>query len=104
MFTTSLPFAPTYRTNTAQEDVIQEHRARMAFEEESRQVKRREAQARQCEPSTAPGIRVRAWEKLHGLRLPSDLGHPIITIIAAQTNLTLAEVREEQYARGAKRE
>lgn len=49
-----------------------------------------------------PDVRIRIWEKLHGLRLPSDSAHPILDVIAVGTRLTLAEVREEQRARRAR--
>jgi len=38
---------------------------------------------------------------VHGLRLPADSTHPILEVIATDTRLTLAEVREEQQARAA---
>jgi len=104
MISTAAPLGYIQRTNnTPYVDAIQEHRARVAFEEETRQEQRRAAQAEQSALSSAPQIRVRAWEKLHGLRLPSSATHPILTVIAAQTNLTLAEVRAEQLVRKAKR-
>ena len=43
------------------------------------------------------------WEKLHGLRLPSDTSHPILDVIAVGTRLSLDEVRDEQRARLARR-
>jgi hypothetical protein len=46
-----------------------------------------------------PDVRIRAWEKLHGLRLPSDSAHPILDVIAVGTRLTLAEIQAEQRAR-----
>ena len=48
-----------------------------------------------------PNVRIRAWEKLHGLRLPASSTHRILDIIAVDTRLTLAEVQEEQQARAA---
>lgn len=46
-----------------------------------------------------PCDRIRAWEKLHGLRLPFDSQHPILSSIARSTGLTLAQVRDEQATR-----
>jgi len=44
-------------------------------------------------------VRVRAWEKLHGLRLPLGPDHPILRVISAATALSIAELRDEQRAR-----
>ena len=44
-------------------------------------------------------IRIRTWEKLHELHMPSDPAHPILDVIAVGTRLTLAEVQQEQRAR-----
>jgi hypothetical protein len=96
-------FASDYPSSSTAVDIMRDHRARVAIEEETRIVRRREAQAEQCESSTAPAARIRAWEKLHELRLPSDAAHPIVTIIALATHLTVAEVWQEQQARAATR-
>jgi hypothetical protein len=82
---------------------MREHRARVAIEEETRIAKRLAAQAEQCESSTTPEARIRAWERLHELRLPSDAAHPIISIIALATHLTVAEVWQVQQARDTPR-
>jgi len=104
MFSTSMLFARDYPSNTTGADIIREHRARVAIEEEARIEKRRAAQAEQRASSSAPDARIRAWEKLHGLRLPADAAHPIVVVIATETLLTVAEVRQEQCARKATRE
>jgi len=54
-----------------------------------------------CAPGSAPAERIRAWEKLCGLRLPSDPEHPVLFVVAARTRLTLAEVRKQQHERHA---
>jgi hypothetical protein len=84
-------------------ELIQTHRARIALEEAERAQLRREELAAQCSDRNPPGVRIRIWEKLHGLRLPSDATHPILDVIAVGTRLTLVEVREEQRARQAQR-
>lgn len=43
--------------------------------------------------------KIRAWEKLHGLRLPRDPNHLILHLIAKQTGLPLNAVLEEQSGR-----
>ena len=59
--------------------------------------------AEQRSDRNPPDVRIRIWEKLHGLRLPKDAAHPILEVIAISTRLTLDEVREEQRARLAPR-
>jgi hypothetical protein len=72
---------------------------RFAQDEHEREERRRRELAEQRSDTNAPDVRVRAWEKLHGLRMPSDPSHPILDVIAVSTRLTLAQVREEQRAR-----
>jgi hypothetical protein len=69
---------------------------RLAHEEYERAEKRRQELAEQRSDLNPPDVRIRMWEKLHQLRLPSDPAHPILDVIAISTRLTLAEVREEQ--------
>jgi hypothetical protein len=78
-------------------------RARSELEEEERANQRRQELAVQRSELNPPDVRIRAWEKVHGLRLPSDLSHPILDVIAVGTRLTLAEVQAEQRARASRR-
>jgi hypothetical protein len=103
MLSTSIHFARDYPPGTAAADIIRDHRARVAIEAAARVEKRRAEQAEQCASSSAPEMRIRAWEKVHGLRLPLDAAHPIVAVVATETHLSLAEVREEQRARRAAR-
>ena len=96
-------FVRDYPVTSTAVDIMRDHRARIAIEEETRVAKRVAAQAEQCEGSTTPEARIRAWEKLHELRLPSDAAHPIVTIVALVTHLTIAEVWQVQQARHAAR-
>ncbi len=75
---------------------------RLAHEEHERAEKRRQDLAEQRSELNPPEVRIRTWEKLHQLRLPSDPAHPILDVIAISTRLTLAEVREEQRTRAAR--
>ena len=98
MSSTSWPFANVTDRLSANE-ILTAHRARLAVEEDERAQRRRidlEEQSSQLNP---PDVRIRKWEQLHGLRLPSDSTHPVLEIIADGTHLTLAEVRAEQLAR-----
>ncbi len=72
---------------------------RLAHEIHERAEKRRLDLAEQRSDLNPPEVRIRTWERVHGLRLPTDPEHPIVDVIAAGTRLTLAEVREEQRMR-----
>ena len=84
-------------------ELIQSHRARIALQEAERAQLRQDELAAQRSDRNPPDVRIRIWEKLHGLRLPSDSAHPILDVIAIGTRLTLLEVREEQRARQERR-
>jgi hypothetical protein len=88
------------RPNT---ELIRTHAERMALEAEERLQQRRLALAEQCSVANPPDVRVRAWEKVHALRLPGDARHPVLEVIAHGTGLTLEQVRQEQRARVAQR-
>jgi hypothetical protein len=88
----------------AANELTQTHRARVALEQDERAQQRRLELAEQRSDHNPPDVRIRIWEKLHGLRLPSDAAHPILDVIAIGTRLTLGEVQEEQRARQERRE
>jgi hypothetical protein len=94
--------APTYidRHFTALE-LLADHRERLALEEEERARKRTSQFEELRSEVNAVPVRIRAWEKMHGLRLPSDPAHPILRVIASNTGISLASLREEQQARAA---
>ena len=75
---------------------------RLALEELERAEKRRQELAEQRSELNPPEVRIRTWERIHQLRMPSDPAHPILDVIAVSTRLTLEEVREEQRARAAR--
>ena len=75
---------------------------RLAREEYERSEKRRQELAQQRSELNPPEVRIRTWERIHQLRMPSDPAHPILDVIAVSTQLTLEEVREEQRARAAR--
>jgi hypothetical protein len=47
--------------------------------------------------------RIRAWEKVHHLRMPSDPQHLVLGAIAVATQLTLGDIQNEQRLRSAQR-
>jgi hypothetical protein len=76
-----------------------DHRARIALEEsERRERKQQELLEQTCERNT-PAERIRIWERRHGLSLPRDTNHPLLALVASQTDVALERVREEQQRR-----
>ena len=98
-----LTFVREYPASSTAADIIRDHRARVAIEADVQMEKRRTEKAEQCESSSTPKTRIRAWEKVHGLNLPLDAAHTIVALVALETHLTVAEVREEQRVRKAAR-
>lgn len=80
-------------------DIIRTHAERLALEAEERLHQRQRALAEQSSTANPPDVRIRAWEKVHALRLPGDAAHPVLNVIAYGTGLTLEQIREEQRAR-----
>jgi hypothetical protein len=72
---------------------------RKVIEEQERAHQRRLGRVEQSSDLNSPDVRISAWEKLHGLRLPSDPMHPVLDVVAISTRLTLAEVQEVQRRR-----
>ncbi len=84
-------------------DVMRTHAERLALDAEERQHQRLHALAEQTSVANPPNVRIRAWEKAHGLRMPGDAAHLVLDVIAHGTGLTLEQIREEQRARAAAR-
>lgn len=99
MGSTSWLFATRTIPNPAAGELIRAPRARLAVEQDERAKQRRRELLEQRSDLNPPHVRIRVWEQLHGLRLPSDSTHPILDVIAVATRLTLEQVREEQHAR-----
>ena len=91
-----------YMTTPPIGDLIKTPAERIAHEEYERAEKRRLELEEQRSDLNPPGVRIRTWERIHALRLPSDPAHPILDVIAVSTRLTLEEVREEQRSRAAR--
>jgi hypothetical protein len=83
-------------------EVVTELRERRAHEENERAELRRANLAELTSDMRCAEQRIGAWERMHGLRMPSASEHPILESIAAATQLTLADVRYEQRRRGAR--
>lgn len=82
--------------------ILRDYRQRLADEERERAEQRRLQMADQRSDINGPQARIRAWETVHGLRLPTSPTHPVLRVIAAATELTLGDVLEEQRLRSGR--
>jgi hypothetical protein len=71
---------------------------RAAMEFEARQRRRHELEEQVAVQNTAEQ-RIQIWERLHELKLPKKSSHPLIRIIAADTELSIEDIRDEQRRR-----
>lgn len=93
-------WSPTYNLRHATTtELLSDHRERLAIEEEER-VKQRTLQIEELRSEfNSAQVRIRAWEKMHGLSLPANPTHPVLDVITSATGIPLATLREEQQAR-----
>jgi hypothetical protein len=89
--------------NPAEDDALLDYRERRALQTLEREAVKRHDHAEQYADRNSADMRIRAWEKLHQLRMPSTPLHPVLQVIAAATQLPLAEVQGEQQLRAARR-
>jgi len=94
------PFVPRRLSAAEAITELRDLRDRRADEERERAELRRANLAELCSDVRCAEDRISAWEKMHGLRMPSDSKHPVLAAIAAATQLTLADVQYEQRRRG----
>lgn len=78
-----------------------DYRQRMALLQAEAIERRQLELSEQRSPTNTPADRIRIWERLHQLPLPRSPSHRLINVIAANTGLSLAEVRAEQHVRAA---
>jgi hypothetical protein len=83
----------------ASDNWMADHRARVALEESERLERKQQELLQQTSEHSTPAERIRVWERRHGLTLPRDANHRLLNIVARQTDLALAQVREEQQRR-----
>jgi hypothetical protein len=96
-------FSSDVPSTTAKALTIQRRTDEIAAETYARAEKRRLALEELKSALYSPRDRIIAWEKLHGLKLPFDSMHPVLVSIARSTELTLAQVRNEQESRKAEK-
>jgi hypothetical protein len=85
------------------EDPMMDFRARLVHQQAENAERRRLDLAEQSSRLKSAEERIRIWERIHEVTLPRDSAHRLVEIIAANTGLTDAEVRDEQQRRAALR-
>ena len=78
---------------------IADRRAQMQEREIELKEERRKQLDAQSSPANTPEARIQIWERMHALNLPRTPDHKLVFIVAEQTDLTVAQVREEQDRR-----
>jgi hypothetical protein len=78
-----------------------DYRERMIVLQAEALERRQKQLGEQRSPLNSPADRIRIWERLHQLTLPRNPSHHLIAVIAANTGLSLEEVRLEQRERAA---
>lgn len=96
-------FAYREDSNASGGELLLDYRQRRVLEERERAAQKFADAAEQSAASNSADLRIRAWEKVHQLRIPSDPTHRALRAIAEATQLTLAEVLDEQRARSLRR-
>jgi hypothetical protein len=99
----SMPSLERQRPGFTADEIALDYRERLALEALERAALKRQDLAEQSAAQNSAGMRIRAWEKVHQLRMPSTPFHPVLQAIALATQLTLAEVRYEQQLRSGRR-
>jgi hypothetical protein len=95
----TLFFPPTASRSDPAMDAIADHRERRKLEEKERDWQRTQQFEELRSEFNSTAVRVRAWEKLHGLRLPTSSNHRALHVISAATGIPVASLRDEQHAR-----
>lgn len=80
-------------------DGTADYRTRLAIVRAEALQHWRKQLAEQSSELNSPSDRIRIWERRHQIDLPSNPGHRLIKLIAADTGLNAEEVRAEQRLR-----
>jgi hypothetical protein len=78
---------------------VSDYRARIEQRQAEALEERQRELAEQASDSNTPAARIRIWERLHQIALPRSPSHKILDVIAADTRLSVEEVRTEQRQR-----
>jgi hypothetical protein len=90
-------------SSPAGDDPMMDYRARLVHQQAEAAERRRTDLAEQCSRLKTAEERIRIWERIHEVTLPRDSEHRLIPIIATNTGLTEADVRDEQQRRATLR-
>jgi hypothetical protein len=85
------------------EDPMMDFRARLVHQQAEAAERRRTDLAEQCSRLKTAEERIRIWERIHEVTLPRDPAHRLVEIIATNTGLTDADIRDEQQRRATLR-
>jgi hypothetical protein len=85
------------------DDPMMDFRARLQHSQAEAAERRRFDLAEQSSRLKTPEERIRIWERIHEVTLPRDPAHRLVEIIATNTGLTDADVRDEQQRRATLR-
>jgi ferric-dicitrate binding protein FerR (iron transport regulator) len=80
-------------------ETVADYRIRVAQHQAEMAARRHQELLEQASPEHAPALRIRIWERLHQVTLPRNPAHRLLDVIAADTGLSVEEVREEQRQR-----
>lgn len=80
-------------------ETVGDYRARVAEHQAERARRRQQELLEQTSIQNTPSMRIRVWERLHQVALPRNPAHRLLEVIAADTDLSLEQVREEQRTR-----
>src|ERR1700674_3012163 len=98
------PSSSSARTiSPAGDDPMMDFRARLVHQQAEAAERRRLDLAEQSSRLKTAEERIRIWERIHEVGLPRDPEHRLVEIIAANTGLTTADVRDEQQRRATLR-
>ena len=86
-------------SSSSPEDPMMDFRARLVHQQAEAAERRRVDLAEQSSRLKTPEERIRIWERIHEVTLPKDPAHRLVEIIATNTGLTDADVRDEQQRR-----
>jgi hypothetical protein len=99
-----LPFGAPPSRRPAPGETKDDYRARLAADQYRERETRLQELAEQTSAHNSADVRIRAWEKTHGLRLPSKPNHPILQVIATATGLPLDTIEHEQQQRAQRKQ
>jgi AAA+ superfamily predicted ATPase len=85
------------------DDPMMDFRARLVHSQAEAAERRRFDLSEQSSRLKSAEERIRIWERIHEVNLPRDSQHNLVELIASNTGLTEADVRDEQLRRAAVR-